>query len=166
MLLLADHYLAAWRGASDSDETAEGPTDYDRACAINGFIGRIDVEDSQAIVLDDAPMHAVWWPLGRDKGVVVRIEYADSDDDIRRLLRDTDYATFERNEIEFVLPRGGLWLFEAAYGGEELPSTAKELPSTAMHIDLSPGRYEVSTKVVETKGVGGALHLLTRIAAP
>ena len=146
MLLLADRYLSAWHGSDDSDEAADGDTDYDRACAINDYAGSIAVADSQAIVLGDASMHAVWWPLATDRGVVARVEFTESDEHLRKLLRETDYEALKGGDLELVLPPGGLWLFEAAYGGDELTSNS-------LRIDLPAGRYRVRTHALQTKSV-------------
>ena len=158
LLLLSDQYLSEWHGAEEHAATRHAHTDYDRACAVDDYLGVIPVAQSQALVLGDAPMDTAWWPISHDRGIVVRVEFANSDGDVRQVLHEDNYESFKPDGLELTLPPGGLWLFEAAYAGNELTPNSQR-------IDLEPGRYAIRSRVTVTRSVGGVLHFLSRVGA-
>src|SRR5262245_48321216 len=82
LLLLDENSLPKWGGALDLIEVSnsEGDfgarrqyTDYDRACQVQGYLGRLPVETSEALVLDGEPMDATWLaPEAARSGMFVR----------------------------------------------------------------------------------------------
>lgn len=77
------------------------PTDYDRACRVDGYIGKIPVGDKEGLVLDDQPMPTTWVPNQRG-GTMVRILAAESDDPPIDWLDTVPVERF-RNECDFLV---------------------------------------------------------------
>jgi hypothetical protein len=152
LLLLDERDLASWGGVVDE---VEGPrteqsfspggkrTDYDRACAVRGYLGRISVGAREALVLDDMPMQTTWVPpTGADSGMLARWMFAESEAEFLRWLQAIPRGVFHR-EFRFLVERSPLVLFDSAFAGRNV----RKRPAEYLSIELDPGTYEVETAV-------------------
>lgn len=154
LLLLEERELASWGGVVDE---IEGPgseqsfspggkrTDYDRACAVRGYLGRISVGAREALVLDDMPMQTTWVPrTGGVGGMLARWMFAESEAEFLRSLQAIPPGVFHR-EFRFVVERSPLVLFDSAFAGRNV----SKRPAEYLSIELAPGTYEIETAVYQ-----------------
>jgi hypothetical protein len=138
LLLLDRYWLGAWHG-HNPDSTDNGTeTDYERACAIEDFLGVISVGPGQGVVLGDEPMATAWWPLPAVQGgVLVRWRWAPEGTSIVALLERLPADAWAAHEVTLSLSSGQALLFDSAEGAETLAASLK--------IDLTPGVFLVET---------------------
>jgi Immunity protein 21 len=154
LLLLYEGSLDKWGGVIDQ---IEGPqieksyspsgkrTDYDRACAVSGYLGKIRVGLGEALVLDDMPMQTTWVPReSADGGMLARWMFSESDAEFVHWLRVIPDAIF-RTEVQFSVEGSPLVLFDSAFAGRNV----RKRPDDYLIIELRPGLYAVKTGVYQ-----------------
>lgn len=153
-VLLPVGSLDSWRGTAD---VSDGPSDYDRACAVTEYWNPLPNDEHPVVILGDAPMETAWWPTPRgDGGVIVRVEYATNDQEIVNAVVSLPDDRYAREDSMLSVP-GDLVVFDSAYGGAELAST------TSLRIQLPTGDYQVETAAINERGrMGVIVHRLTR----
>jgi hypothetical protein len=154
LLLLDERDLASWGGVVDEIEaprteqsfsTGGKRTDYDRACAVRGYLGRISVGAREALVLDDIPMQTTWVPpTGADGGMLARWMFAENEAELLRWLREIPRGVFRR-EFRFLVERSPLVLFDSAFAGRNVTKR----PAEYLLIELERGTYEIETAVYQ-----------------
>ena len=150
--MLDEQALDNWGGVVDriaAPPTEEScspggkPTDYDRACRIDGWLGVIPVGAAQGLVLGDEPMQTAWVPLSTDGGgMMVRWVFAESVDELMHWLGKIPDAIFQ-TEFLFHVEGPTLLLFDSGLAGRNVKSRPEEYIS----IELEPGLYEIETAV-------------------
>ncbi|MET8326547.1 Imm21 family immunity protein [Streptomyces sp. NPDC005181] len=138
LILIPESVCHHWGGAPRTYPDDEG--DYGRACAVDGYVGLIDVGAAQALVLGDMPARTTFLP---QYDVLVREVAGDEDDaELPALVAD-------------LLPRveweaGPTWtikepvvLFDSVYESTEI-ATEEHL-----RIDLPAGNYLVDAGYIE-----------------
>lgn len=133
LVLLDEHLLELWKGVGDAEWSPGSGTDYDRACSIEGYLGRLKVSDGEALVLGDEPMPTC--ALAGDFGaVLVRWVYgpADWEPDVTSVWAEQEW-TFESNWVVHCERQA---LQGAAFGGADEHADR-------LWLALSPGAYEV-----------------------
>jgi len=134
LVILEDRLLDHWEGVGDAVQLGEG-TDYDRACAVDGWIGIVEVGDGTAVVLGDEP--AATCAFDAPSGVlVIRWIHASSDwdpGDVEKLLKQR----WERSAIWTVGSQEQTVQDSAFAGGDS--------EIDRLHLRLPAGRYEVLT---------------------
>ncbi|MGE3467766.1 MAG: Imm21 family immunity protein [Pyrinomonadaceae bacterium] len=79
-LILIDSDLALeWGGVSWNSGSPESLSDYERACSIDGYLGVLDVQKGQALVLGDEPMRTSVKRLEQDEVIIVRWVWASNE---------------------------------------------------------------------------------------
>jgi hypothetical protein len=154
LLLLDERDLAGWGGVVDQ---IDGPrmeesyspggkrTDYDRACAVRGYLGRISVGVREALVLDDMPMQTTWMPpSGTDGGMLARWMYAENEAELLHWLQVMPRGIFHR-DFPFLVERSPLVLFDSAFAGRNV----RKRPTEYLSIELVPGTYQIETAVYQ-----------------
>jgi hypothetical protein len=154
LLLMDERDLANWGGIVDevkwprteqSFSPGEMHTDYDRACAVRGYLGRISVGPREALVLDDMPMQTTWVPpTGSDGGMLARWMFAESEDEFFGWLHMIPDAIF-CPDFRFVVDGSPLVLFDSAFAGRNV----KKRPKDYLLIELEPGYYTISTALYQ-----------------
>jgi hypothetical protein len=140
--LVAENALSDWNGAPRTFPDDEG--DYGRACAVDGYLGLIDVGGSEALVLGDHPAITTFLP---DLNVLVRAIAIDVDVDV-----DVDVRALvagllptaqwdERLHWDVTEP---VILFDSVYNADEISEEQH------LRIGLAPGRYDVQAAYAET----------------
>ena len=168
LLLLPDDLLGFWEGVrrpprfrtieADFRWSAEtGPTDYDRACDVNDYLGLIEVGPGHGLVLGDAPLRTTWFGDGQHSGgYLVRWVQANSDAEVRQIMT-TDLSTLPwvdgaSLDVEAV----PLVLFDSGLPGDQVGEDA-------LRIRLAKGRYVVSTaEYAGDNDVRLLLHAVTK----
>jgi hypothetical protein len=132
LLLLEKSLLPYWGGAY----TSNGDTDYDRACAIEGYIGLIEVGDGNAIVLGDEPLQTSLLRLPNEEGLmVIRWEFAPDEFAVLNALGHEGVR--QQADISVSFKGGPLVLFDSAYSGLEIEDS--------LETTLRPGSYQLDT---------------------
>jgi hypothetical protein len=150
LLLLAEDLLGFWDGVRAPARFREvdagfrwspsrGPTDYDRACDVDDYLGLIEVGPGTGLVLGDAPLPTAWVVDQSDSvGYLARWIQADPDLDVRQVIR-SNAANLEWNpSVSFALDASPLVLFDAAQPGDAVGRQQ-------LRIQFVPGQYDVAT---------------------
>lgn len=170
LLLLDERSLDSWGGVVDRIEGPRReksyspggePTDYDRACAVSGYLGRIPVGAGEAMVLGDMPMQTTWVSWSSvGGGMLARWMFAESDADFLRWLQLIPEAIF-RPEFQFSVEGSPLVLFDSAFAGRNV----KQRPEEYLSIELEPGTYEIETAVYQPDArTSMVVHRFNRLA--
>lgn len=125
--------LPHWGGSTDDEGPVEDWGDYGRACAIEGYIGLVDIGARQGLVLADEPALTTYLP---DERLFLRWAAADSEADLvsaaRKALPDVHWD----EELTWNVD-GPIVLFDSAWPG------ATPEPGNHLIIDLPPAGYRV-----------------------
>lgn len=150
LLLLADDLLGFWEGVRrpsrfrnvEADfrwSTETGPTDYDRACDVNAYLGLIEVGPGYGLVLGDAPLRTTWFGDGQQTGgCFVRWIQAHSDADVRQAMASDLSMLRWVTEIALDVEAVPLVLFDSGLPGDQIGEDA-------FRMRLARGRYVMST---------------------
>ncbi len=148
-LLLLDRGLSEYwtgvftPGANPEEDPLEG-TDYGRACAVEEYLGVVDVGPGRGVVLGDEPTATAWLPVSEGGGVLVRWVAAESEEDVVAALGDLESAEWEPAGVSLEVTSGELVLFDAACArGNCGPDSAGSVGSLV--IELEPGMYTFET---------------------
>ena len=122
LALVAREYLPAWRGAEGDD--------YERACAVDGYAGVIDVRGSQALILGDEPCQTSIYQSAALGLLIVRWQWAEDEESVQQAIEKLVAADFKNpeEEIEYRVDDESLALFDAVTPGDESAGLALELP--------------------------------------
>jgi hypothetical protein len=139
LILVPESACHYWGGAPRGPLDGDG--DYGRACAVDGYVGLIDVGPANALVLGDMPARTTFLP---EHGVLFREIAADDDLDpsatVARFLPKIEWEpVLSWNVAEPAI------LFDSAYDYPHLIAAGEE----RLRINLAPGRYEVQAAYVE-----------------
>ncbi|WP_433467541.1 Imm21 family immunity protein [Spirillospora sp. CA-128828] len=125
--------LARWEGATDDEGPVETWGDYGRACAVEGYIGLVDIGAGQALVLGDEPATTTYLP---DERLFLRWAAADSEAGLVSAARQALHDITWDEEITWGVD-GPIVLFDSAWPG------ATPEPGNHLTIDLAAARYRV-----------------------
>jgi hypothetical protein len=139
-----------WRGIDGLSVTPDASmtgvtTDYDRASRIpNQFVCVLRLRHGAALILGERPLITGVWKNSLNQAIIWRISYAEEDDDIPRLLGSLTEQSFEAplESIEFSFDSPNVVIFDSAWPGDEAQSES-------VSFDIAPGRYQVTTHVVQ-----------------
>lgn len=159
LILLERESGPYWMGNLETAESRRGegathPTDYDRACGVEDYVGLILVGPSQALVLNDEPMQTTWWPLDKSNGMLVRWRWATNEDEVFAVMSNIPTNVWEDTGLNLRFSNGDLILFDSAYHFNEIESS--------ISIRLEAGLYSIQTAEYRpTPTVSLVLHRLT-----
>jgi hypothetical protein len=137
-----------WRGVAGSsvsrDVDQACPNDYERACGIRDYLGKVSVGDRDALVLGDMPLETLIWKPSGELPRIVRVYYGDPGVDVTTLLElATESALDDPDEVLSVEFKSSLIVvFDSAYPGSDasVDRLAFEMPA---------GSYLAMTKQLE-----------------
>ncbi|MEV0191837.1 Imm21 family immunity protein [Kitasatospora purpeofusca] len=135
-VVLPEVVLEAWSGSAGVGDAGD---DYDRACAVEGFVGLVRVGSAEGLVLGDEPASTTYLPT---QGVFVRWSAAESEEAMLGSVDAAIRAAPWEPELTWQVP-GPVVLFDAAWTGEE--SRLQE----HLRVDLEAGAYGVRAAHVE-----------------
>lgn len=112
------------------------PNDYDRACAVTGYLGKIPVGYGEALVLGQEPLRTTWISRSSNEGFLIRWVYAEDEASVFRSLErlPQNVDCLERLTISFGTREQVL--FDASCPGGSLEDR--------LSLSLTPGQYEVT----------------------
>jgi hypothetical protein len=118
-------------------------SDYGRACQVKDYLGAVNIDEGQALILGDMPLETSVFKHATGSPIIVRLFYADPDADIPRMLHRVSDTSFDDPEesISFDVTSGRLVIFDSAFAGAE--PEKKNLT-----FGCAPGRYRILSKVV------------------
>lgn len=154
-LVIPESLLNDWRGAEPSSPGIASH-DLERAFAVEGWIGVIEVGSGQALVLNDIPTNAAFFV--RDGSVcILRWLCADSVNDLMALVESDVPVSEDSPPVAFTHPGGRLCLIGAADCGSELAYQ----PSA---VGLDAGRYSVTTCRMKKPRTEVLIHRFNHVA--
>ena len=150
LICVESRFADQWRGIAgisiEPDASMGGvATDYDRACGIpNQYLSVLRLRHGAALILGDRPLITGAWKNHLDQIIIWRISYADEDDDVPSLLAALNEKSFgvALESIEFSFGSPNVVIFDSALPGDEAQSES-------VSFDIVPGRYQVTTHVVQ-----------------
>jgi len=154
LILLEKSLLPFWKGNADTtgiDGALERGelTDYDRACAIEDYLGTIPVGSGTALVLGDEPMQTSWFPLTRDTGILVRWEWAADETSVLKTLREVPEESWQPTGVTVEAKSEPLVLFDSAYLGDEIETSLSiSLPSQLYSVDTAHWQPDDETSLI------------------
>ncbi|MEW1914083.1 Imm21 family immunity protein [Kitasatospora sp. NPDC085895] len=131
LIVVPEAVLEAWSGSAGDD--------YDRACAVEGFTGLIEVGSAQALVLGDEPASTAYLP---ERGVFVRWSAAESEEAMLAGVDTAMRTASWESELLWQVP-GPVVLFDSAW------TSAKCHHQDHVRVALEAGPYAVRAAYVE-----------------
>jgi hypothetical protein len=137
-----------WQGVTGTGILGESKNfyknDYERACSIRDYLGKIKMGEREALILGDMPLETLIWRTRDQCLSIVRVFYADADTDIKELLGSSGDFDFTNpvESISFFSSTHELIVFDSAYAG-------KDIGNVHLDFELSPGAYSILTKQFE-----------------
>jgi len=119
-----------WRG------TIGVPSDYDLACGVEGYVGVVEKDGGQVLVLNDSPFQTAVASLD-GKPCLVRWVYAPSDDEAESFLAAMvpDQLHGPLESVGIHIGSSPLLLMDAAFSGDD--------PGDILELKLDPGPYSL-----------------------
>ncbi len=138
LALAALDLIKLWEGVG----AGTGESDYNRACAVKGYLGPLRLHGGEYLILGDEPLMSALL-LSETGLTVVRWNYCDSHELAADVLMSLpgSLPAFEP-AVGFEVPTPGLGLFDAADSGIAVAGKTPEAR-------LAAGRYLVSTEKYE-----------------
>lgn len=144
LILMPNRLLPVWSGApsepdgSANDESfAFTESDYQRACAIKGDIGVIQVGDGEALVLAEEVLETTWHPMS-DGGILARWVFGDADETVEKYLRSLPTSLSWRVGPNLKVSSSDLVLFDSVFSGDRILTPT-------LRFSLPPAVYQVGT---------------------
>lgn len=136
------HGVAGSAGYYGSDPTCA--SDYERACGIRDYLGKIALNDRDALVLGDMPLETLIWQPPGELPRIVRVYYGDPGVDVTRVLEAAGELKFhdpaEVLSVEF--KSSPIVVFDSAY-----PGTDASVDRLSFEMPL--GKYLAMTKQLQ-----------------
>lgn len=137
-MIVEEPALKFWHGCFGPTSSDSPMTDYDRACAVDDYIGVITVGAYQGLVLGDESMSTAWLPFTDERGgLIVRWMYADNDEAVRIALSHLEEAHWTDSDFLYCVHSRDLVMFDSSCSGDDVDAFLK--------INLEPSCYLVST---------------------
>jgi hypothetical protein len=136
LILMNRESLPYWNGNSLLFSTNPGVlTDYERACAIDDFVGILSVNGLEALVLGDLPSDTTFRLLDERNCLLIRWIGAESDDAVTLLIREimsNKIHGWTKTTCKIQVTNKALVLFDSVCKGNELSdSSTVECPNGA-----------------------------------
>ncbi len=130
--------LALWKGIrSDADVS-----DFDRACAVDDYLGVAEFAGGVAVVLGDDPFPTAFLPAPMvGGGYLLRWLWGEDEEDAVEALHRIRPEDWTSEELIFDAGDGRLTLLDSLHPGSEAPQH--------IDIELGPGRYAIATANVQ-----------------
>lgn len=137
-----------WRGLAGNSVSRDieptFPNDYERACDVRDYLGKVSVGDRDALVLGDMPLETLIWTPPGELPRIVRVYYGDAGVDVTSLLEPI--ARGAPDDPDEILPvefkSSPVLVFDAAYPGSDASIDR-------LLFEMPVGRYIAMTKYFE-----------------
>ena len=134
-----------WLGVTGNNITDDADhayaNDYERACSVADYLGKIPLRGRYALILGDMPLETLIWRSRNQVPRIVRVYYADPDVDVTKRLESTPDLDFSSpvETLEIEVRSTPMILFDSAYPG-------KDIRDAYLSFELPSGMYSVLTK--------------------
>ncbi|HLH98514.1 MAG TPA: Imm21 family immunity protein [Xanthobacteraceae bacterium] len=159
LVMLERDLLPLWKGDDGASVRqavgliSEVQTDYQRACAIPGWIGKIEVDDDRYGIVFWGDLLGLGYVKNNDGSVLIVRPYCDIEDIYNHIMIANNNARALRKDFDIRIECRKSVIFDSAFPGEEILSDC-------LHLDLSPGRYEALTYSHKIEDAEIVFHLL------
>jgi hypothetical protein len=153
LILVPQSACPLWGGGSLQTHP-DGKGDYGRACAVDDYIGLIDVGHTTALVLGDYPARTRFLP---EQGILLREIAGDDEDEVLAALLEALPIITWQNPLTWEVTEP-LMLFDSVYDYPYVLTANEE----QLRIDLAPGLYLVEAAYLEIPTAYLILVRLTR----
>jgi hypothetical protein len=149
-LICVERVLAgSWLGTS-GNSLALGlgtgdASDYERACAVQDYLGALKLKKGMALILGDMPLETmIWHSRGHSPPLIVRVFYMDPGVDVTSRLEVHGELDFSdpAESIDVDVKSEQMLVFDSAIAGAKYDDGF-------LQFDLPPGTYRVLTKQFE-----------------
>jgi Immunity protein 21 len=138
LVLMSKSTLRTWHGVFGSSAVSGSRSDYERACAVDDYVGLIFSNEAPVIVLNQEPLLTTWYSKGSFEEIIVRCVWANNLQDAEAAFSGFDSLTaWERSKIVVDFPTDELVLFDSSESGHDLDDK--------LEVKLEPGRYTIET---------------------
>lgn len=169
LLLLSSAQLTAWSGYAielEADGPSSSETDYERACAVEDYLGLIAVADGQGVVLGDEPMATAWRSVSSVEGIFIRWVYGEDEGQMSEYMSHIGTVQWRPTGVSLAVAGEPLYLFDAAWPGADV------IEYEYLKISLDAGTYSFDTgtlragdrtelilhRLRRTQGIAGAIQ--------
>ena len=141
LVLIEKNLLHEW-GGIDTSSDPDYSSDYDRACTVDDYAGKLSIPGGEVIIFGDEPSRTSFVRFSDRKFMIVRWRWAPDADTVNRYLQELDKLHFKYNgRIQTRFNDNNVLIFDSSIrdpGSTELLS-----------IDLLPGSYVLETTMFE-----------------
>lgn len=142
--------VSRWRGVTGSvkphpHSDSASPSDYERACNVRDYLGKVPVGDRDALVLGDMPLETLIWKPLSELPRIVRVYYSDPGVDVTALpgLRASDILSDPDEALSVEFKSSPIVVFDSAYPGSDVSNVDR------LSFDMPQGTYIAMTKRFE-----------------
>ena len=140
-LKIANSWLGITGNSVSSERNTKAATDYERACQVEDYLGKITVNNHVALILGDMPLETSIWRRRYELPMIVRVIYGDPGVDVIKVLELGEAIVFNDSieALEVEVKSESMIVFDSAYPGAEARKRS-------LSFDLPSGKYVVLTK--------------------
>jgi Immunity protein 21 len=134
-------WLGVTGNSSSPDPSRKHASDYERACSVRAYLGKVPLGNGDALVLGDMPLETMIWHRTGKRPRIVRVFYGDSGIDIAEVLESATELDFDdpAEILHIQIRSGSMVVFDSAYAGAD--ASIKRLS-----FELPAGKYRILTK--------------------
>lgn len=164
LICLESELASSWCGTDElsvADSTGSAASDYDRACAIKGYTGIVNLWRGAALILGDMPLMTNVWHSELGETYIARWFYCESDNDDIATLTAATSLSFDNpiESIDFTIGSTPMIIFDSACRSDEIGTITDSLS-----FEMAPGRYRILTKKMDPdKSTSFLLHKFCRL---
>lgn len=148
LLCVTRQAAKSWQGtfgqSPDDGKGQSSQTDYEKACEIADYIGKVICGNEEALVLGDMPLETMVGHTADQAPFILRVYYMDPGTDPVTLLKASNKinnaSTLEAMDIN--MAGGDYLIFDSAMPGSLVGESF-------IQFNLPPGKYRVLTKRIE-----------------
>jgi len=156
LILITDKTVGLWSGIlkrsaylTNVDEDAEefldpDEADYGKACLVENYLGLVEVDNEEALVLGGEPMLTTFF-FSRDKPILARWFYGEDKEFVDNTLLNIDLNSINNWEFELIfnLMSDKQFLFDSACSKTMVDKRQEDY----LQININHGQYKLSTSV-------------------
>jgi len=136
LLLIEKNLLPAWCGYRFKEEGVL--TDYERACKVLDYVGKVRIDDGYGLVLGEEPFATTWYqPNSPGIGLIVRWVCAENETAVINALYNLPDVPWEQTGVSLDLTTGDLILFDSSLPGTDIDDW--------LNLTVPRGSYSVET---------------------
>jgi hypothetical protein len=140
-LVIANSWLGVTGNSVSKEQGSRAATDYERACQVKDYLGKIPLGDHAALILGDMPLETLIWRRRDAIPMIVRVIYGDPGVDVTKILEQGIGLYFDDpiETLEVKVKSGPMIIFDSAFPGGDASNKS-------LSLDLPLGRYTALTK--------------------